>query len=144
MTGNEANLTQFIVSSAKRCIYPCPEPLNRHGELPEMRFEFLFNLTGKWTIAFLQILIFKRPIMAGNQSLVKRWRHEVKLGPRFRKSLDFQISSLLGSFKKTNAFLVYLIRSNETVHDKWRLHKSVRQTESGLKRGFVKHWLNFV
>ena len=75
-----------------------------------MRFEFLFNLTGEWTIAFLQILIFKRPIMAGNQSL---------------------ISSLKGTFKKTNAFLVHSIRSNETVHDKWRLHKSVRQTENG-------------
>ena len=109
-----------------------------------MRFEFLFNLTGKWRIAFLQILIFKRPIMAGNKSLVKRWRHEVKLRPRFRKSLYLHISSLKGTFKKTNAFLVHFIRSNETVHDKWRLHKSVWQTENGLKRGFVRHWLNFV
>ena len=55
-----------------------------------------------------------------------------------------QISSLKGTFEKTNAFLVHFIRSNETVHDKWRLHTSVRQTENGLKRGFVKHWLNFV
>ena len=31
---------------------------------------------------------------------------------------------------------------NETVHDKWCLHKSVRRTENGLERGFVKHWVN--
>ena len=31
--------------------------------------------------------------------------NEVQLRPRFRKSLDLQISSLEGSFKKTNAFV---------------------------------------
>ena len=70
--------------------------------------------------------------------------NEVQHRPRFRKSLDLQISSLVGSFKKTNALLVKLICSNETVHVKWCLHKSVRQTENGLKRVFVKHWLNSV
>ena len=45
----------------------------------------------------------------------------------------------LGSFKRTNAFLGYTICFHEIVHDKWCLHKSVRQTENGLERGFVKH-----
>ena len=65
--------------------------------------------------------------------------NEVQLMPRFRKSLDLQISSLVGSFKKINAFLVHIICSNETVHVKWCLHKSVRQTKNGLKHVFVKH-----
>ena len=33
---------------------------------------------------------------------------------------------------------------NETVHNKWWWHKSVCQTENGLERGFVEHWLNSV
>ena len=33
--------------------------------------------------------------------------NEVYLRPRFGKSLDLQISSSVGYFKKTNAFLVY-------------------------------------
>ena len=69
---------------------------------------------------------------------------EVLLMPLFNKFLDLQVSSLVGSFKKINAFLVHLICSNETVHVKWCLHKSVRQTKNGLKRVFVKHWLNCV
>ena len=47
-------------------------------------------------------------------------------------------------FKNINAFLVYTICFNETVHDNWCLDKSVRQTENDLERGFVKHWLNSV
>ena len=57
--------------------------------------------------------------------------------PLFNKSLDLQISFLVGSFKKINAFLDYLIWSNETVHVKWCLHKSVRETENAwLKTRF--------
>ena len=52
--------------------------------------------------------------------------------------MDPQISSLVGYFKKTNAFLAYFICFNETVHDKWCSYKSVRQIENGLERGFVK------
>ena len=56
------------------------------------------------------------------------------------------ISSLRSYFKKTNAFLVQAILwcFRETVHDKWCLHKNVRQSVNGLKRGFVEHWLNYV
>ena len=61
-----------------------------------------------------------------------------------KKSLDLEISSLVGLFKKTNASLVYTICFNETVHDKWCLDKSVEQTERDLERDFVKHWLNSV
>ena len=60
------------------------------------------------------------------------------------KSLDFEISSVLGYFKRTNAFLVYSICFHKTVHDKWCLYKSVRITENDLERGFVKQWLNSV
>ena len=48
---------------------------------------------------------------------------------------------LSGLFLEKNPFLVYAIYFYETVHDKWYLHKSVWQTENGLERGFVKHWL---
>ena len=65
--------------------------------------------------------------------------NEVQLLRRFKKSLDLQISSLVSSFKKINAFVVHFICSNETVYVKWCLHKSVRQTENGLKRVSVKH-----
>ena len=50
----------------------------------------------------------------------------------------------MGYFKKTNVFLVYFMCFDETVHDKWCWHKSVRHTENGLERGFVEHWLNSV
>ena len=57
--------------------------------------------------------------------------------PLFNKSLDLQISFLVGSFKKINAFLDHLIWSNETVNVKWCLHKSVRETENAwLKTRF--------
>ena len=42
------------------------------------------------------------------------------------------MSSLVGYFKKINAFPVDAICFHETVHDKWCLHKSVPQTENGL------------
>ena len=48
----------------------------------------------------------------------------------------------MGYFKKTNAFQVYAICSNETLHEKWCLHKSVRQSENDSERSFVEHWLN--
>jgi len=38
--------------------------------------------------------------------------------PRLNKSLDLQISSLVGYFNKMNVFLVYTLRFHETVHDK--------------------------
>ena len=63
---------------------------------------------------------------------------------RFTKSLNLQIFSLVGYFKETNAFLVYAVYFHETVGDKWCLHKSVRQTENGLERGFVKPLLSSV
>ena len=44
--------------------------------------------------------------------------NDVQLMPLFNKSLDLQISSLVGSFKKINAFLVHLTCSNETFHVK--------------------------
>ena len=64
--------------------------------------------------------------------------------PRFRKSLDFQFSSLVGYFTKSKAFIVYVTCFNEDVHDNWCLHKSVRQIENDLERGFIKRWLNSV
>ena len=60
------------------------------------------------------------------------------------KNLYIQISSLVGYFKKANAYLAFFIRFNETVHDKWCLHKSVGQTDNGLECVFDKHWLNSV
>ena len=48
----------------------------------------------------------------------------------------------MGYFKKINALLVYSKSFHETVHNKWCLHKTIRQTENGLEHGFVKHWLN--
>ena len=39
--------------------------------------------------------------------------NEVQLRLRFRKSLDLQNSSLLGNFKRTNAFQVYAICFHE-------------------------------
>ena len=48
-------------------------------------------------------------------------------------SLDLQISSFVGQFKKRNAFLVYTICFNETVHDKWCLNESVGQTKNDLE-----------
>ena len=61
---------------------------------------------------------------------------------QIKKSLDLQISSLVGYFKKINAFVVYAKCVHETVRDKWCLHKSVLQTVNGLECGFVKHWPN--
>ena len=76
-------------------------------------------------------------------SLRVGYLNEVQLKPcRFRKSLELQITLLVGYFKKTNALLVNFICFHETVHNKWCFHESVRQTENGLERGFVKHWLN--
>ena len=54
----------------------------------------------------------------------------------------------MGHFKETNAFLVYVIFVNETVHEKWSSAKSVRQSKNGLERGFVNmaiklHWNNW-
>ena len=40
--------------------------------------------------------------------------------------------------------IFYAICFHETVNDKWCLHKSVRQTQNGLERGFAKHGLNSV
>ena len=42
---------------------------------------------------------------------------------QFMESLNLRISSLVGYAKRANAFLVYIICINETVHDRWCLHK---------------------
>ena len=76
-------------------------------------------------------------------SLIESWGVRLTCLDR-KNALDLQISSLVGYFKKANAFLVYTICFNDSVHDKWCLDKSVEQTESDLERGFVKHWLNSV
>ena len=41
--------------------------------------------------------------------------------PRFNKSLDLHIFSLVRYFKKINAFLVYSICIHKIVHNKWCL-----------------------
>ena len=69
---------------------------------------------------------------------------EVYLRSRFEKSLDLQISSLVGYLKKISAFPVDEICFREIVHDKLCLDKSVEQIENGLERGFAKPWLNCV
>ena len=52
---------------------------------------------------------------------LETWTHwlgylkEVQLWQRFRRYLDLQISSLVDSLKKTNAFLVHVICATETV-----------------------------
>ena len=46
--------------------------------------------------------------------------------------------------KKITAFPVYAIFFFEIVNAKWCSDKSIRQTENGLERGFVKHGLNLV
>ena len=74
--------------------------------------------------------LFKRNLLKLDRGLVNLWSRK--------------ISSLADHFKKTNAFLVYSIWFHETVHDKWCLHKSVLQTDNGLERSFVEHWLNSV
>ena len=65
--------------------------------------------------------------------------NEVSLRPRFKKSLDLQISSFVGQINTINASLVYTICFNKAVHYKWCLDKSVRQPENDLERGFAKH-----
>ena len=44
--------------------------------------------------------------------------NQVQLKPRFSKSLDLQISSLVGYFKTMSAFPVYALWFHETFHDK--------------------------
>ena len=66
---------------------------------------------------------------------------EVKFKPRFNsKSLNLKISSIVGHFKKINAFLVYSkLIFHKTVYNKWSLGKTVHeQIENGLERGFVE------
>ena len=64
--------------------------------------------------------------------------------PRFKKSLDLQISFLESYFKKITPFPVFGICFIEILHDKWCSDKSVGQTENGLEGGFVIHGLNSV
>ena len=67
------------------------------------------------------------------------FKRSLNLGSRFRESLHFHISFLVGYFKTANAYLVYAICFHQKVHDKLCLQKGVRrQTENGLQRGFVK------
>ena len=66
------------------------------------------------------IRIAKRMVLFSYTAL-KTWTHwvgylnEVQLWQWLRRSLDLQISSLVGSLKETNAFLVHLICAIETV-----------------------------
>ena len=55
------------------------------------------------------------------ENLRVSYLNKVQLELQFKKSLNFQISSSIGYFKKTNAFLVYPVCFHETVHDKWCL-----------------------
>ena len=89
----------------------------------------MFTVSGENTMKCLQGFFSEKPI--GSVKIL--------VTPRFRKSLDLQISSSLGYSKRTNAFLVYAICFHEIVHDKSCGHKSVRQTEKVLERGFGKH-----
>ena len=60
--------------------------------------------------------------------------------PRFNTSLDLKNSSIVGYFKKINAFLVYSILCfHKTVHNQWCLDKTVHEKiENGLERGFAE------
>ena len=79
------------------------------------------------------------------KTLRAKYLNEVYLKLQFNKSLDLKISSLVGCFKKINAFLVFSICFHKTVHNKWCLDKIVGQIENDLEIcGFVKHWLNYV
>ena len=66
------------------------------------------------------IRIAKRMVLF-SYTVLKTWTHwvgylnEVQLWQWLRRSLDLQISSLVGSLKETNAFLVHLICAIETV-----------------------------
>ena len=51
--------------------------------------------------------------------------NEVYLRPRFSKSVDLQISSLVGNFKKISASPVYAVCFYEPFHDKWCLDRSI-------------------
>ena len=50
--------------------------------------------------------------------------NEVQLRRQFRKSLDPQISFVVGYFNEINAFLLYTICFYKTVHDKCCLQKT--------------------
>ena len=53
---------------------------------------------------------------------------------------DLQISSVMGYFKKINAFLFCALCLEVTAFN----DKSIGLTENALEHGFVKHWLNSV
>ena len=57
-----------VLRSSTIFIFLDPQRTQRLKELPEMRFEFPFNLNGKSTMALL-----KRPMKAGIQVLVHNW-----------------------------------------------------------------------
>ena len=52
----------------------------RLNKLPEARFDFPFNLIGKYTAAF-----FNRPIMMRIQILIHRWGPRTKISALFRR-----------------------------------------------------------
>ena len=51
--------------------------------------------------------------------------NEVYPRPRFSKSLDIEISSLVGNFKKISPLLVYASCFHESFQDKWCLDGSI-------------------
>ena len=86
----------------------------------------------------------KSSTTADNGTHRTKYLNKVQLKPRFNESLNLQISSLVGCFKKIHVFLVFSICFHKTVHNKWCLDKIIWQIENDLECGFVKHWLNFV
>ena len=76
--------------------------------------------------------------MGGANSHPLSWVGRVKVLVPSHTSLDLKNSSIVGYFKKINAFLVYSILCfHKTVHNKWCLDKKVHEKiENGLERGF--------
>ena len=70
-------------------------------------------------ICSLQLPLIKFNIQKEGQTFRVGYLNQVQLKPPFSKSLDLQISSLVGYFKTMSAFPVYALWFQETFHDKW-------------------------
>ena len=68
--------------------------------------------------------------------MVKNLRILFHYNPTFNESLNLQIPSLVGCFKKINAFLDFSVCFRKTIHIKWCLDKIIGQIENDLERGF--------
>ena len=60
----------------------------------------------------------RKPLTTTTTLIFNSYLNKVKFTLWFWKSLDLQISSLVGYFKKTNDFIVYAISFHETIHNK--------------------------